>query len=453
MAANLDHAFDEFLKSREESVVRGIAAYQEQLEKTCFRYGRFVIPTFYKPHFLTPKQHHLVKRAAKSLSQILNTAVHLYLEEGHLAHMFRVDPEAARLIKIDPGYSESVVFSRYNAILEGESLKVLEFNCDSPVGAGYTDELENLLLAQPPLTDFFHEHALQRSCRSQDVLEALLAAYEQFGGYETPNIGIVDWKNVRTLPEFEYLKRHFESKGYKTVIADPRELTFKGGKLYHKNTPLRLLLRRVFFDELLERLDEVEDLIKAYEARAVCMVNSLRSRLTGTKAIHAILTNPEYDHFFTDNENTVKKEYIPWTRRMSDARDFYGHKTNYLIDFLKDEKDSLVLKPQAGHGGKDVYIGSETRDEDWNAAMDRALKEDWTAQESVHIPITTVPVVINNKLDFAYKKYNFNMLVFGGKYSGAFSRLSDESVINVARKGGLIPSLVPEQAPDRIQLG
>ncbi len=453
MAKNLDHAYDEFLKLHEEEIVRAIPAFLSQLESTRFHYGRFVIPTFYKPHFLTPKQVQLIKRTAKTLGQVLNTATHLYFEDGHLAQMFRVHPDAARLIKIDPGYSESVIFSRYNSILEGESLKVLEFNCDSPVGAGYTDEIENLLMAQKPLEPFFNEFSLQRSSRSQDVLDSLLAAYEEFGGYETPNIGIVDWKNVRTQPEFEYLKAYFESKGYKTVIADPRELVFRGGKLSYKNMPLRLILRRVFFEELLERLDEVEDFIKAYEARAICMVNPLRSRLAGTKTIHAILTNPEYDHFFTENENQVKRECIPWTRRISDAQDFYGRNMTYLIDFLKDEKDSLVLKPLAGHGGKDVTIGCETRDEDWNAAIARAVKEDWAIQEYVHVPIMTVPAVINNKLDFAYKKYNFNMLVFGGKYSGAFSRLSDESVINVARKGGLIPSLAAEHVPERTTLG
>lgn len=453
MAKNLDHAYDEFLKSREEEIIRAIPAFQERLEKTHFHYGRFVIPTFYKPHFLTPKQQHLVKRTVKTLSRVLNTAAHLYFEDGHLTQMFRVHPEAARLIKIDPGYSESVIFSRYNSILEGESLKILEFNCDSPVGAGYTDQIEDLMMEEKPLEPFFEEYAVQRSARSQDVLDALLAAYEQFGGYETPNIGIVDWKNVRTHPEFEYLKAYFESKGYKTVIADPRELVFRGGKLLYKNMPLRLILRRVFFDELLERLDDVEDFIKAYEAHAICMVNPLRSRLAGTKAIHAILTNPEYDHFFTDNENEVKRDTIPWTRRISDAHDFYGHNLAYLIDFLKDEKESLVLKPLAGHGGRDVTIGCETRDEEWNGAIDRAVKEDWAIQQYIHVPIMTVPTVVNNKLDFAYKKYNFNMLVFGGRYSGAFSRLSDESVINVARKGGLIPSLAAEHTPERNTLG
>lgn len=453
MAKNLDHAYDEFLKLHEEPVLRGISEFHSRLEKSHFHYGRFVIPTFYKPHFLTPKQQQLIKRTAKTLSQILNTAARLYFEEGHLTQMFRVHPEAARLIKIDPGYSESVIFSRYNSILEGESLKVLEFNCDSPVGAGYTDEIESILLSQQSLEPFFREYSIQRSSRSQDVLDAMLAAYEQFGGYETPNIGIVDWKNVRTQPEFEYLKTHFESKGYKTVIVDPRELVFRGGKLSYKNIHLRLILRRVFFDEILDRPDDVEALIQAYEARAVCMVNPLRSRLAGTKAIHAILSNPQYDHFFADNENEVKRECIPWTRRMSDAQDYYGKNMTYLIDFLKDEKDSLVLKPLASYGGKDVNIGCESRDEDWNAAIDRAVKEDWVAQQYIHIPIMTVPVMINHKLDFAYKKYNFNMLVFGGKYSGAFSRLSDESVISVARKGGLIPSFAADHVPDRNTLG
>ncbi len=61
----------------------------------------------------------------------------------------------------------------------------------------------------------------------------------------------------------------------------------------------------------------------------------------------------------------------------------------------------------------------------------------------------TVPVAINQKIDFAYKKYNFNAFVFGGKYFGGFSRLSDESVVNVARGGGMIPAIVSENVPER----
>lgn len=449
MNKNLDFAYDEYLKDREPEIVQAIPRFPEKLKDTCFRYGRFVIPTFYKPYFLMPKQQHLLKRVAATMTQVMNTAIRLYFEEGHLSYVFRMNPEAAKLIKIDPGYSQNVVFSRYDALLEGEGLKLIEFDCDAPAGAAYTDQVEERLLAEEPLMPFFKEHHVAASDRVQPVLDSLLTAYEEFGGYETPNIAIVDWRHVKTIPEFEYLKTFFESKGYKTTIADPREMRYKGGKLYHKNFRVNIILRRVFFDELLERLDEVEDLIKAYRDRAVCMVNPLRSRLAGTKALLSILTNSEYDHFFTESENKVKREYIPWTRRLVDAEDFYGRKKIYLIDFLKDEKESLVLKPSIGYGGRDVKIGRETRDDDWNSAIDKALKGDWVVQEYVNVPILTVPAVVNDKLDFLYKKFNFNVLVFAGKFSGGFARLSDESVINVARGGGLIPATVIESVPER----
>lgn len=449
MTKNLDYEFDEYLKAHGEQSVSAVAGFQERLQKTCFRYGRFTIPTFLKAYFLNHKQEHLLKRVASTMAQIINTAARLYFEDAHLSHVYRVPPEAADLIKIDPGYSQPVIFARFDALLEGESLKLIEFNTDSPAGTAYTDSLEEVLFTEPVLQDFFKENQLSQQSRVQSILDALLSTYEEFGGLETPQIAIIDWKNVRTTPEYEYLKGFFESKGYKTTVADPRELKYKGGKLYHKNFRVHLIYRRVIFDELLDRLDEVQDMIKAYRERAVCMVNPLRSRLAGCKAIHSILTNPEYDHFFTENENRMKREHIPWTRRLLDAEDFYGRKKSYLIDFLKEEKDTLVLKPSAAFGGRDVTIGRETPDRDWNSVIDKALKGDWVMQEFVNIPVMTVPEIVNQRLDFAYKKYNFNMLVCAGKYAGSFVRLSSESMINVAKGGGLVPAVAPEHIPDR----
>jgi len=448
---NLDHAFDEFLKAHEKEIIRAIPKFNEQLEKTRFRYGRFTIPTFYKPFFVSQKQAHLLKRVSATMSQVINSAIRLYFEEGHLSYTFRIPPEAEELIKIDPGYSQSVVLARYNALLQGESLKLLELNCDAPAGAAYGDYVESLFRSEEPLLDFFKDLHLVEAERMQALLNTLLSVYEEFGGYETPQIGIVDWRFARTLPESLIIKTFFESKGYKTVVADPRELQYRSGKLYHKGVRIHLVYRRALFDELLERLDEVGDFIKAYRDHAFCMVNPLRSRLAGTKALLSMLTNPEYDHFFTENENRVKREHIPWTRRITDAEDFYGRKKIYLIDFLKDEKESLVLKPSAGTGGRQVSIGMETRDDDWNSAIDKALKGDWVVQEFVNIPIMTVPKIINHKLDFDYKKHNFNMLVFGNKYAGGFTRLSEESVINVARGGGLIPAIGTESAHERFE--
>ena len=117
----------------------------------------------------------------------------------------------------------------------------------------------------------------------------------------------------------------------------------------------------------------------------------------------------------------------------------------------------LTVKGQAQRDSLDIMIGQmimvgitdyydkEERDHIHELIREvKLLKSDWVVQEYVNIPIMTVPEVINGKLDFAYKKYNFNLLVFGDKYAGGFTRLSDESVINVARGGGLVPALATD---------
>lgn len=449
MTLNLDHEYDEFLKTHERQVLEGIQDFQKKLNGASFRYGRFTIPTFYKPFFLTSKQEHLLKRVSQALSQIVNTAVRLFFEETHLSHVFRLHPEAVKLVRLDPGYSQPVVFNRWDALLEGEALKIIEINADAPAGLAYTDQLEAILLEDPKLQPFFEKHVLRRMSRVETILNALLAVWEEFGGLETPQIAITDWRNVRTMSEMEYLKAYFESRGYKTLIADPRELKYKGGKLYHKNMRIDVLYRRMSLQEIIDRADEVDDMLKAYRDRAVCMVNPLRSALASTNALLSILTNPEYEHFFTESENRIKRDYLPWTRRLADAEDFYGRKKVYLIDFLKDEKETLVLKPSTGEGAQGVLIGRETPDGDWNAAIDKALKEDWVVQEFVNVPIMTVPSPVNNKLDFEYKKYNFNLFTCAGKYSGSFVRLSDDDKIKVSRGGGMIPALASETVPER----
>ena len=204
------------------------------------------------------------------------------------------------------------------------------------------------------------------------------------------------------------------------------------------------MYRRVIFGELLEKLRDVNDFLKAYRDHAICMVNPLRSRLAASKSLLSILTNPGYDHLFAQKENETKRQHIPWTRRMLDAERFYGGKKVYLIDFLKDEKESLILKPAEGYGGKDVTIGRETRDDDWNHTIDKALKADWVIQEFVNPSIMSVPTIVNHKLEFVNKKMNTGSFVFDGTYAGSLSRLSEETVINVSRGGGLIPTVACE---------
>ena len=53
-------------------------------------------------------------------------------------------------------------------------------------------------------------------------------------------------------------------------------------------------------------------------------------------------------------------------------------------------KEALVLKPNRSYGGDSVYIGHILAQEEWDAAVDRALadKERWVAQRLASIPVS-----------------------------------------------------------------
>lgn len=449
ISRNLDHAYDKFLTGREAEMTAAIRDFEERRNKSRLKFGKFPMPSYFKPHFVTAGQEKLVTRMTDQLIGILDKVVRLYFETPLVSQLFSFSEEAKSLIRVDPGYSRNVVVARFDSLLEGEKIKLIELNTGSPAGMGYSDLWDDLFLETPQLKDFFAEHALRRETRCEKLLEVFLSCYEEFGGSEKPQIAIVDWKTVQTLPEFEIVQEVFERKGYKTIIADPRDLTFKQGKLYLDDFRIDLLYCRAIFSEIMEKLSEVRDFIRAYKARAVCVVNPLRSVLAGDKAVLSLLSTPAYDEFFTDEENQLKAACIPWTRRVTDVINFYGEKKSYMINLLKDEKDTLVLKPCLGYGGKDVFIGSETTDMEWNRVIDRALKENWVAQEFIPAPIMTVPVAIHNQVDFLYRRVNFSSFAFGGRYVSGFSRLSESSVITVARNGGLVSCIGVEQMHQR----
>ncbi len=446
---NVDHAYERFMKENSSSMLRAIEKFESIIHKSDFKFGRFTIPTFMKPHFLTREQERLLENVCDALVRMVDRVVNLYDQDVSIRKMFQLSQDAEDLVRIYPGYSQSAQLARLDSFLEGEAVKFLELNCDSPAGMGYADCAEDILFGLEELGSFFGEFQFDRIKRIEKLLQALLAAYEAFGAYETPQIAIVDWKTVRTRPEFEIIKRFFEEKGYKTIICDPRDLRLKGGKLYHGSFRVDLVYRRVIFSELLDRLRDVGDLIKAYRERAVCVVNPLRSRLTSSSTLLSIFSNPDYDHYFSAQENKIKSEHIPWTRRMSDAEKFYGNKKIYLIDFLKDEKETLVLKPANSYGGKDVTIGCDTKDQDWNVAIDKAFKENWMIQEYIRAPVFSVPTPSNRNIEFALKKISTGNFVLGGSFAGSFTRVSDENVINISRGGGLIPAIFCESDVSR----
>lgn len=439
----IEDRYDEIVLTHPHEMKEAISFLSAEMDRRNCKFGEESLTTFLKPVFMSQDDQDGICQITGHIMSILDKVTKLYFTRPELREFFLIRGKAAEIIDVEHRYKRNVMISRPDSFLVNDSLRFVEFNCDSPAGCGLCDETEEIFKETFLFDQLSKHYDFTSRRRSEYLLDALLEAYAEYGGKSKhPNIAIVDWQGIRTTNEFQLLQNYFKAKGYETVIADPRNLKYTNGRLESDGFPIDLIYRRVIFKELIAEFDNVQDLIKADHDGNVCVVNPLRSRLAANKALLAIMTNQkDFKDVFSDEENQIIKRHIPWTRRVLDMQTHYEGNPVFLKKHIVSHKDHLVLKPGDGYGGKDVAIGRETDEDSWKNLVTRILrnKEDWVVQRYVDISQMTVPMVNGETIHMAPKKYNLNPFVFAHRYAGSVARLSDQSVINVSAGGGLVP--------------
>ncbi|MDQ3417343.1 MAG: hypothetical protein M3541_00905, partial [Acidobacteriota bacterium] len=207
-----------------------------------------------------------------------------------------------------------------------------------------------------------------------------------------------------------------------------------------------LVYRRVLITDILERAEECAALVRAYEARAVCVANTFRCKLPHKKALFAVLTDPVNARMFTPMEHAVIAAHVPWTRVVADAATEKDDLEAPLLDIARRERDTLVLKPNDEYGGKGVMLGWEMNASAWDAALDTALadpKGSWILQERIPVRREVFP-----QFDAAGQVTDRDVLVdlapflFRGRMQGYLTRLSATGLANVTSGGGQVPAFI-----------
>ncbi len=180
---------------------------------------------FLRPHFVTRAQYEKVAHAAEVLAGAFELLAAAALENDEILAELDLTEKEERMARLDPRYERLCVSSRFDAFFDGDDFKFLEYNAETPAGVGDQMQMEKVLELVPPVKEFLAQHKHWRPAPHERLLESLAATYREFGGNkEKPNIAIVDWHGVSTMTEFYVLQEYFESQGFPTLIADPREL-------------------------------------------------------------------------------------------------------------------------------------------------------------------------------------------------------------------------------------
>jgi hypothetical protein len=358
----------------------------------------------------------------------------------------RVDltPEERELVAIDPGYRRSSPTSRLDSFLTTSSYQFVELNAESPAGIGYFEELCRVFLDLPIVKKFQERWTLGAFQARRRVLDVLLSSYREAGGRaERPTIAIVDYEDVPTRTEHHLFRAYFESQGYPSLVCDPRHLTYEGGVLRHAGQAIDIIYKRLLVNEFLERIDELQPLLRAARERAVTLVNPFRCKPIHKKAIFAVLTDDELQPLFTPEERAAIAAHVPWTRRVVEGRTTRQGAPIDLPRFIVEQRERLVMKPNDEYGGKGVFIGWETSPGDWEAALATALQTSYVVQEKVELQRLEFPELTSaGDIVFRDLVVDFDPFVFDGEVEGFLTRLSGTSLANVTSGGGQVPAFL-----------
>jgi hypothetical protein len=332
-----------------------------------------------------------------------------------------------------------------------DTLKLVEPNLSGVGGIHLCPTAERLLLdiVVPVLQEHDPELQLEaghdlRELFIQEILDHLEAI-----GRKGQHVCFIESKYSgegidEQAPLAEYfLRRH----GLKVVHADPSELHMHGDEVWFGDTPIDIAYRDYEVRDLLEL--ERDEGVDIEPLRRLFRENRIVSSMSGDfdhKSTWEILTDPQWTgRYFNADERQMFRRHSLWTRVLYDRRTTLPEGTvGDLLEFVREDREILVLKPNRSYGGDRVLLGHLMLQAEWERAVEQALadRQPWVVQRLAAIPVSEFPVVsadgtvhvepFYTVMGFAPTKYGLAIL----------GRASQKQVVNVAQRGGMCCVLI-----------
>jgi len=432
------------------ALLRDERALAEELEERFFErmkearltFGARMLCSFPRPNLVSPGVYEQIRGVCRGICGAIEK-VQAALGPD-LWDRVDLQPEERELVALDPGFGRASPASRLDSFLTTSAYQFVELNAETPAGGAYAERLAEVFLQMPIVRKFQERWRLRRFRTQERLLETLLGCYHEAGGREEhPTIAVVDYEDVPTRVEHHMVAEFFAARGCPSLVCDPRHLTYEGGRLRHEGKAVDLVYKRLLVNEFLERIGQLQPLLRAVQDRAVVMVNPFRCKPIHKKAIFAVLTDDELQPLFTEAERAAIRAHVPWTRRVREGKTTRDGRTIDLPAFILAERASLAMKPNDEYGGKGVFLGWEMSSAEWEQALAEALASSYVVQQRVELLRRSFPE-LGPGLRFRDFVVDLDPYVFNGEVEGFLTRLSGTSLANVTSGGGQVPAFLVE---------
>jgi hypothetical protein len=409
--------------------------------------GRPVSPVL-RPHFITRRQYAGLAKAVESFSSAMQRVENLAIASPALMSRMELLPAEKMLAAVDPGYPFLSVTSLIDTHLNNGTLRFARYIPDTPVGVVYGEALSELFYDAPPVKEFRKRYHLEKLPGTKHLLQAVLKAYKQWGGKnKKPNIAILEFRQpfqTGESGESALIAQLFRSEGHTVEVVSPDQLEYRNGVLKRGDFAIDLIFRRIKVQEFLVRFDLTHPLLRAYQDRVVCMVNSFRSEMAQKKAMFDLLTDEEITSGFPIVERKALQELVPWTRVVRETKTRYKKKTINLPDFIRQHRQKLVLRPNDDGADQNSFRGSELDEAAWDKALKMALRNPYVVQEAMEPVVDIFPVMQYGHLEMQKMRIDVHPHSYLGKVQGCSSWLTAVGAAGFSTLSGVAPTFILE---------
>jgi len=390
------------------------------------------VPFLYIPKLFTKEDVVDFNVITKDIFKLVNKTINLYLENEEVRKIYNFDARLEELILLEKPYKANVPMGRFDIFYyEKGKYKFCELNTDGS-SAMNEDMVLSEIIGESLLLRKLKEDYDIHSFELFDTWVSEVDAIGKEAGItkKNPTVCILDFIHDEPSIEFVEFKKSFEKNGYDVVIADPRDLVEEKGYLYYEDRKIDIIYRRLVTKDLMEKYDEIPDLIRGIKSNKTCIIGNLRSQIVHTKLFFRVLHDETFQKYLTEEEIEYIDAHIPVTEKITEI------KKKYI-----ENKDCFIVKPIDDYASKGVFSGLDLTKTEWTIKLKNAMKENYLIQEYCQ-PAYSENIIFDSADDFTVKKFRniTGLFVYNESLYGIYSRLGLNSIISGIHEGYTVPS-------------
>jgi hypothetical protein len=439
---------------REEATRRELVYYRDGIQET--------INVMLRPAGIFSEQMNYFHYVALTLVGALKRMPELYLKDFNIREAVPLEDLEAKWLWDTWGASHNqyhTVFGRLDAIVDltspfwKDTLAFIEPNLVGVGGIHLIPTAEGVVrdVVVPALQEAAPDLDLEPAQDLRDLFILEVNDHAEAIGRKGRTVCLVDPKYAGDGPnELETLTNYYRERGYEIYHADPTELVFRNNEVYYEGHLIDVAYRDYDTRDLAQQEKDGENM---RAIKHLFKQNQIISSMAGDfdhKSCFEIFTDSRFSQYFSVDERNIFRHHVLWTRLLTERRSTDPHNEMIdLVEYVRKNREILVIKPNRSYGGEDILIGPSVTDGEWEDAIERAVRAPgaWVVQRLAKISVYEFPVIADDGTVQAAPFY----VVVGlapTKYGVAIlGRASQKQVVNVAQRGGMLAVLVGRHAP------